>query len=102
MREGLILKPNMIHSGLRCATQESVDEVAAVTVKCFLQVLTAVVSGIAFLSGGQSPELGTGCPNAMNVLAGLPGSRVPWPLAFLFARADVRSFFLCLFIPLKI
>lgn len=85
--EGMVLKPNMILPGLACPLQESVDEVASVTVKCFLQVVPAAVAGIAFLSGGQSAELATARLNAMNVLARLPGSRVPWPLVFSFARA---------------
>jgi fructose-bisphosphate aldolase class I len=87
MLEGMILKPNMILPGLGCPKQESVDEVARVTVECFLQVVPAAVGGVAFLSGGQLAELATTRLNAMNVLARLPGSRVPWPLVFSFARA---------------
>ena len=85
--EGMILKPNMILPGLSCSIQDSVDEVAATTLKCFLQVVPAAVSGIAFLSGGQSPELATTRLNAMNMLARSSGPRVPWPLVFSFARA---------------
>jgi fructose-bisphosphate aldolase, class I len=87
MLEGMILKPNMILPGLMCSTQESVEQVAAATVKCFLRVVPAAVPGIAFLSGGQSPELATARLNAMNVLARSSGSQVPWPLVFSFARA---------------
>ena len=87
MLEGMILKPNMILPGLLCSTQESVEEVAAVTVKSFLRVVPAAVPGIAFLSGGQSAELATARLNAMNVLARSSSAQVPWPLVFSFARA---------------
>jgi fructose-bisphosphate aldolase class I len=87
MLEGMILKPNMILPGLACPTQESVEEIAATTVNCFLRVVPAAVPGVAFLSGGQSAVLATARLNAINVLAKSPGSRVPWPLIFSFSRA---------------
>ena len=82
--EGMILKPNMVLPGLTCSTQESVDEVADITVKTLLRTVPAAVPGIAFLSGGQSGELASGRLNAMNVTF---KSRLPWALAFSFARA---------------
>jgi len=82
--EGLILKPNMVLPGLSCAKQETVDEVADATVRCLLRAVPAAVSGIAFLSGGQTPELASARLNAMNVRF---KSRLPWALAFSFARA---------------
>jgi fructose-bisphosphate aldolase class I len=82
--EGMILKPNMILPGLRCLKQVSVDEVADATVNCLLQSVPAAVPGIAFLSGGQSGELASARLNAMNVRF---KSRLPWALAFSFARA---------------
>ncbi|MFZ1129458.1 MAG: class I fructose-bisphosphate aldolase [Terriglobales bacterium] len=82
--EGLILKPNMVLSGLACPKQEAVDEVAEATVKCLLQAVPAAVPGIMFLSGGQSPELASVRLNAMNVRF---KSQLPWALAFSFARA---------------
>src|SRR5665213_3582642 len=51
--EGMILKPNMVLPGLACPTQESVDEVANITVKSLWRTVPAAVPGIAFLSGGQ-------------------------------------------------
>jgi fructose-bisphosphate aldolase class I len=87
MLEGMILKPNMVLPGLRCPTQEAVDEVAAATVQSLLRVVPAAVAGIAFLSGGQSGELASARLNAMNLIAKSPGARLPWPLAFSFARA---------------
>jgi fructose-bisphosphate aldolase class I len=82
--EGIILKPNMVLPGLTCPTQEPVDEVADVTVSSLLRTIPAAVPGIAFLSGGQSSELASARLNAMNVRF---KSRLPWALAFSFARA---------------
>jgi len=82
--EGMILKPNMVLPGLACPKQESVDEVADATVNCLLRTVPAAVPGIAFLSGGQSAELASTRLNAMNVRF---KSRLPWALAFSFARA---------------
>jgi fructose-bisphosphate aldolase class I len=107
--EGMILKPNMVLPGLTCPPQEEVkevatgeqqyqvrltdrrqdelqdvDEVADATVRCLLRAVPAAVSGIAFLSGGQPAELASARLNAMNVRF---KDRLPWALAFSFARA---------------
>ena len=82
--EGMILKPNMVLPGLTCPTQASVDEVANITVKSLWRTVPAAVPGIAFLSGGQSAELASARLNAMNLRF---KSRLPWALAFSFARA---------------
>jgi len=84
MLEGVILKPNMVLPGSACSMQETVDEVADATVKCLLRAVPAAVPGIAFLSGGQSGELASARLNAMNLRF---KSRLPWALAFSFARA---------------
>jgi fructose-bisphosphate aldolase class I len=109
MLEGMVLKPNMVLPGLTCPPQEEVkevavgeqqyqvrltdrqqdevedvDEVADATVRCLLRAVPAAVPGIAFLSGGQSGELASARLNAMNVRF---KSRLPWALAFSFARA---------------
>jgi len=84
MLEGMILKPNMVLPGLTCPQQEEVDVVADATVKCLLRVVPAAVPGIAFLSGGQSGELASARLNAMNLRF---KGRLPWALAFSFARA---------------
>ncbi len=54
---------------------------------CLLRAVPAAVPGIAFLSGGQSGELASARLNAMNVRFKAPESRLPWALAFSFARA---------------
>ena len=84
MLEGMLLKPNMVVPGLTCPTQETVAEVADVTVRCLLRAVPAAVPGITFLSGGQSAELASARLNAMNVQF---KSQLPWALAFSFARA---------------
>uniref|UniRef100_E6QKJ8 fructose-bisphosphate aldolase n=1 Tax=mine drainage metagenome TaxID=410659 RepID=E6QKJ8_9ZZZZ len=82
--EGMILKPNMVLPGTACPSQPTLDEVADATVNCFLRAVPAAVPAIAFLSGGQSAELASARLNAMNVRF---KSRLPWALAFSFARA---------------
>jgi len=84
MLEGMILKPNMVLPGLTCPKQETVDDVADATVRCLLRAVPAAVPGITFLSGGQSSELASARLNAMNVRF---KSRLPWALAFSYARA---------------
>jgi len=84
MLEGMILKPNMVLPGMACSQQESVNEVADITVKCLLRTVPAAVPGIAFLSGGQPGELATARLNAMNVRF---KSRLPWAVAFSYGRA---------------
>jgi len=84
MLEGMILKPNMVLPGLACTMQGSVEEVADTTVNCLLRAVPAAVPAIAFLSGGQSAELASARLNAMNIRF---KSRLPWALAFSFARA---------------
>jgi fructose-bisphosphate aldolase class I len=82
--EGMILKPNMVVPGLKCATQAGADEVADATVQVFRRAVPAAVGGIAFLSGGQSAADASARLNAMHVRH---GDELPWPLAFSFARA---------------
>ena len=84
MLEGMILKPNMVLPGSTCPKQKSLDEVADATINCLLRAVPAAVPAIAFLSGGQSPELASARLNEMNVRF---RSRLPWALAFSFARA---------------
>lgn len=85
--EGMILKPNMVLPGLISATEVTVDEVADATVNSLLRVVPAAVPGIAFLSGGQSPELASARLNAMNARFKNTKSSPPWALAFSYARA---------------
>jgi fructose-bisphosphate aldolase class I len=80
--EGIVLKPNMIVAGKKCATQGSVAEVATRTVKVLKNCVPGAVPGIAFLSGGQSDEDATAHLDAMNKIGNLP-----WALTFSYGRA---------------
>ena len=80
--EGMVLKPNMVVPGMKCAKQASVEDVAARTIKCLKACVPSAVPGIAFLSGGQSDEDATAHLNAMNRHRDLP-----WPLTFSYGRA---------------
>jgi fructose-bisphosphate aldolase class I len=81
--EGMVLKPNMVISGLKCAKQASVEEVADETVKILKRCVPAAVPGIAFLSGGQSDGVATAHLNAMNARH----PNLPWALTFSYGRA---------------
>ena len=74
----------MVLPGLACPKQEDVNAVADATVSCLMRTVPAAVPGIAFLSGGQTCELASARLNAMNVRF---RARLPWALAFSFARA---------------
>ena len=80
--EGMLLKPNMVISGMQCPKQASVEQVAKETIKVLKRHVPAAVPGIVFLSGGQSAELATAHLNAMNKLGG-----TPWKLSFSYGRA---------------
>lgn len=80
--EGMILKPNMVVPGKKCAKQASVEEVAEKTVRLLKSCVPAAVPGIAFLSGGQSDEEATAHLSAMNA-----GYDMPWNLTFSYGRA---------------
>jgi fructose-bisphosphate aldolase class I len=79
---GMVLKPNMVVSGQDCPTQASVQQVAEATIRALKATVPATVPGIAFLSGGQSPEESTEHLSAMNAIGGLP-----WALTFSYGRA---------------
>jgi fructose-bisphosphate aldolase class I len=80
--EGIILKPNMVISGKKCATQASREEVAGKTLKVLKRCVPGAVPGIAFLSGGQSGEDATAHLHLMNAAGPLP-----WKLTFSYGRA---------------
>lgn len=80
--EGMLLKPNMVLSGKQCPTQASVDEVARATLRCFREVVPAAVTGIVFLSGGQSPQQATEHLDAIR-----RWGDQPWEISFSYGRA---------------
>ena len=80
--EGMVLKPNMVISGMASPTQAGVEEVARRTIAALKAHVPAAVPGIAFLSGGQEDEEATAHLNAMHRLGPLP-----WGLTFSYGRA---------------
>jgi fructose-bisphosphate aldolase class I len=82
--EQSVLKPSMVVSGKDCTEQAGVEEVAERTVRVLKRCVPAAVTGIVFLSGGQSDELATAHLNAMNKMY---KGQLPWPLSFSYGRA---------------
>ena len=82
--EGIVLKPNMIVSGIGCSEQAGVKEVADRTVEVLKATVPDEVPGCAFLSGGQTNENATAHLNMMN--SKHEGS-FPWNLTFSYGRA---------------
>lgn len=80
--EGMVLKPSMVIAGKQCRQQSSVEDVAEATLRTLRRCVPAAVPGIAFLSGGQSPEQATAHLNAMN-----QHGPHPWEVTFSYARA---------------
>lgn len=81
---GLILKPNMVTAGKDNHIKSKPDEVAKETIECLLAAVPHEVAGVAFLSGGQSPQDATRNLYEMHVKY---EAKLPWPLTFSFARA---------------
>ena len=64
--KGTILKPNMILPGTNSDQKITSKEVAELTLKCLKESVPSEVSGIAFLSGGQSEIEATKNLNEIN------------------------------------
>ena len=80
--EGMLLKPNMVIAGMKCAQQAGVRKVAEATLRCLKRYVPAAVPGIVFLSGGQSAEDATDHLNEMNTMG-----PHPWQVSFSYGRA---------------
>lgn len=78
----IILKPNMVTSGIRAQNQAGITDVASATLDVLRAQVPAAVPGIAFLSGGQSADLASAHLAAMNSRGALP-----WALTFSYGRA---------------
>ncbi|MDQ3289647.1 MAG: fructose-bisphosphate aldolase class I [Pseudomonadota bacterium] len=82
MLEGTILKASMVLPGSNSGEKASVEEVAAATVQVLKSAVPATLSGIVFLSGGQSDDDATAHLDAINRMG-----PHPWPLSFSYGRA---------------
>ena len=80
--EGIVLKPNMVIPGKKCAEKASPEQVAEATLRTLKRRVPSAVPGIAFLSGGQGPTEATLHLSLMNAAGPLP-----WALTFSYGRA---------------
>ncbi len=80
--EGMLLKPNMVVAGKKCAETASAEQVAEATLRTLKRHVPCAVPGIAFLSGGQSPTEATLHLSLMNA-----AGPAPWALTFSYGRA---------------
>lgn len=80
--EGTLLKPNMVTPG-QSAKKVSPQEVALATVTALRRTVPAAVTGVTFLSGGQSEEEASVHLNYINQVPLLR----PWALTFSYGRA---------------
>ena len=81
--EGMVLKPNMVISGKKAAHRAGPEVVAEMTLRTLRRHVPAAVPGIAFLSGGPSPEEAALHLALMNRI----GAPLPWALTFSYGRA---------------
>ncbi|MBI4008785.1 fructose-bisphosphate aldolase class I [Candidatus Roizmanbacteria bacterium] len=84
---GMILKPNMVTSGKNHSQQASVEKVAEITLKVLKKTVPSSVLGVAFLSGGQSPDLATTHLDKINKIRNKNKSSYPWRLTASYGRA---------------
>lgn len=80
---GVILKPNMVITGMKNGEKASTSEIARRTVECFKKHIPAEIPGIVFLSGGQSGEEATVNLNEINKIVG----EASWEISFSYGRA---------------
>ncbi len=85
--DGIILKPNMITAGKDNAQQATVETVAQTTLDVMQATVPVEVPGIAFLSGGQSPDLATEHLNAINKIRNAHPEKYPWRITASYGRA---------------
>jgi len=81
--EGTLLKPNMVCPGQSCTTKYTPKDIALATVTVLRRTVPPAVSGVTFLSGGQSESEASDHLNEMNKVDLIR----PWPLTFSFGRA---------------
>lgn len=80
--EGIVLKPNMVISGIKNSNRASADQVSEYTVRCLKNCVPSSVPTIAFLSGGQGDVEATKHLNLINQQENLP-----WNVTYSYGRA---------------
>lgn len=81
--EGTLLKPNMVTAGHSCPTKYTNEQIAMATVTALRRTVPPAVTGVTFLSGGQSEEEASINLNAINTCP----LKKPWALTFSYGRA---------------
>lgn len=84
--EGTILKTNMVLPGKECQEKSDPDTIAKRTLKCLKKSVPKELSGIVFLSGGQSDANSTIHLNLINQI----DEKKPWPISFSYGRGIQR------------
>lgn len=81
--EGTLLKPNMVTPGQSAAVRATAEQIALGTVTALHRTVPPAVTGVVFLSGGQSEEEATVNLSAINNAP----VKHPWALTFSYGRA---------------
>ena len=81
--EEILLKPNMVLPGKESGVKATPTEVASSTFRTLINSVPGEVSGIVFLSGGQTPKEAT--VNLNEIVK--TSENAPWELTFSYARA---------------
>lgn len=85
--KGMILKPSMITSGKDCEKQVSSNEIAQATLDVLEKTVHKDVPGVAFLSGGQTPDQATENLREINKIKNASPEKYPWRLTASYGRA---------------
>ncbi len=84
-RASVVLKTSMALSGSESGKNDSPEEVAEDTLAALVENVPRQIAGIAFLSGGQSPDQAT--DNLSAIVRRAREINAPWPITFSYARA---------------
>lgn len=84
---GVILKSSMALPGKESGIKAKPNEVAEATLRAFKASVPKELSGIVFLSGGQSPTEATKNLNEIVQLSRQNAGECPWRLTFSYSRA---------------
>ena len=84
--KGTILKPNMVLPGSTCNKKANSEEIAKKTIECLKKNVPESVTGIAFLSGGQSEKEATKNLNEINKI-----NDTKFLISFSYGRALQQS-----------
>jgi fructose-bisphosphate aldolase class I len=81
--KNLILKTNMVLPGKDSGVKAAPLEVAEATLRSLRKAVPVEVSGVVFLSGGQTPDEATDNLNEIEKRK----ADAPWPISFSYSRA---------------